>query len=1122
MAWLVVAGAALPCAGVAQGLSFVVNSTDDDDDLQQGDPQFDDGVCDTGAVLPDGAAECTLRAAIQSHNANRTTPNLIVFEIDLQQVGEPTPTIRVGATGLGPLPPVLGAVEISGITQPGFDRVEVDGSAAGPDAIGLQLLGGPSEIDHLVINGFSSHGVLISGTPPPGAGGHRIERTYIGTDLDGLADRGNGGDGVFIEGTADNVIGGSVLARNVIAGNRGYGVRILGLDASTDAPNNWVVGNLIGLGADETTVLENAAGGVRIENARDATIGGDEPIRDGNKLAGAQNGVTIEGSLARGIRIAGNAVGAGGTRGARFLVGVFARGGDQLTIEGNAFTNIAGVGVDARLESGGSYNIRDNEFTGRMLVGTRISFDEGGEARVIDVTYSGNVHADSDVGVEFREPQVAWTINWRVVGNRVKAGQTGAVLEFRASGRKQFGDGPFDGNEWEGTAGAAVQFVAEIEPGVRATVDVTADVYANSGLSGFGGRIEARGELALTLLDIVSRSNGKDGVSIEVFGALGGKVDFTGRLRDVSLNAEAGLRLVNGSGIVPLVAASVERSLISDNETDGVVLFGVDLLRRSLTGSTITGNGGAGLVLDGGAEGRVAGNTISGNEVGVRVGDAAAVLEENIVTGNGVGVVMTGASAATTLAGTAIFENAGLGVDLGGDGVTPNDPGDVDAGPNGLQNFPVLTAAAVEGGETLARGTLSSTPTATFRVEVFASAACDPSGFGEGGTFLGAVAVTTDAAGDGAFAAALPEVSAGSILTATATDAGGRTSEFGACRVVGGGSPALADLRLSKTVDDPTPSVGSAVTFTVTLHNDGPDAATGVEVADALPMGLSLVSAAPSAGTYDAATGLWSLGLAGLPSGSAETLGLTATVGVEGALVNTAEVVASDQPDPDSTPGNADATEDDQASATVTGQPATDPTSRIAALIDDVVALVRTRVLPKETGLALLTPLREALRFSTSARPEAACFPLKGFVVEVRAADRGGVLPRAEADRLAAEALAIARALCGAGEPLGAGASERPEAGAKAADPVALALYPLAPNPFLASTRARFDLPEAVHVRLVVYDEAGREVARLVDGPRSAGAHVVTWDAGLLPAGVYHLRLSAGGQARTQAAVRLR
>lgn len=119
-----------------------------------------------------------------------------------------------------------------------------------------------------------------------------------------------------------------------------------------------------------------------------------------------------------------------------------------------------------------------------------------------------------------------------------------------------------------------------------------------------------------------------------------------------------------------------------------------------------------------------------------------------------------------------------------------------------------------------------------------------------------------------------------------------------------------ADLGLTKTVDNATPNVGDQVEFVVTLTNNGPNNITSAEVTDSLPAGLTLVSATPSAGAFNA--GVWTLGA--LANGASVTLTIVADVvsGAGSTLTNTASLTGSSNPDPDST--------NDSASAAVTVQ----------------------------------------------------------------------------------------------------------------------------------------------------------------------------------------------------------
>src|SRR5262249_33721599 len=156
----------------------------------------------------------------------------------------------------------------------------------------------------------------------------------------------------------------------------------------------------------------------------------------------------------------------------------------------------------------------------------------------------------------------------------------------------------------------------------------------------------------------------------------------------------------------------------------------------------------------------------------------------------GAGVLVQSGSGNSVLSNS-IFSNSGLGIDLSPAGITPNDAGDPDVGANNLQNFPVLTVAgSASGGGSNIQGTLNSTPSSAFAVQFFTNASCDPTGSGEGQSFLGSTTVNTNASGNASFNVTLPAgAPSGSFVTATATNAVGDTSEFSPCRIFG-----IADL----------------------------------------------------------------------------------------------------------------------------------------------------------------------------------------------------------------------------------------------------------------------------------------------------------------------------------------
>lgn len=151
---------------------------------------------------------------------------------------------------------------------------------------------------------------------------------------------------------------------------------------------------------------------------------------------------------------------------------------------------------------------------------------------------------------------------------------------------------------------------------------------------------------------------------------------------------------------------------------------------------------------------------------------------------NGLEGVAVGAAASDTgttgnrIQSNAIYSNARLGIDLGANGFSLNDALDGDTGPNNLQNFPVIISST-PGATTQITGRFNSRPNTTYTLDFYANTAADPSGFGVGQRYLGAATVTTDGAGNVRFTIVVPGASAaGEVITATATDPDGNTSEF--------------------------------------------------------------------------------------------------------------------------------------------------------------------------------------------------------------------------------------------------------------------------------------------------------------------------------------------------------
>jgi len=214
--------------------------------------------------------------------------------------------------------------------------------------------------------------------------------------------------------------------------------------------------------------------------------------------------------------------------------------------------------------------------------------------------------------------------------------------------------------------------------------------------------------------------------------------------------------------------------------------------------NVICANGGAGAgpgINWGGATNRFVRNKIGVGADGLTaLGNAAAgfalfssdstiggtnLADANVIGNNGLAGIALSDGARNAFLGNSIVHNGRLGIDLAGANRTDNDLGDIDIGPNDLQNSPVLTSVTPAAGLLTVSGTLNSGSNTTYRIELFNSPDFGPNNQPQAASFLGFTNVTTDSNGNIAFTITIATNLPGSaFLTATATDPLGNSSEI--------------------------------------------------------------------------------------------------------------------------------------------------------------------------------------------------------------------------------------------------------------------------------------------------------------------------------------------------------
>jgi Calx-beta domain len=628
-----------------------------------------------------------------------------------------------------------------------------------------------------------------------GSNNNLVQGNYIGTNAAGSAALGNAQNGVKILGSPNITVGGLTAgARNIISGNGNDGVLV-----NSDGANpSKVQGNYIGTDASGSFALGNGAAGVGLFTANN--IVGGTTLQARNIISGnGREGVYIAaiGNYVQGNFIGTNAAGTAAL--GNVLDGVKMDGAPSNFVGGteagarNVISGNQGVGL--MISGGGaSNNIVQGNFIGTNAAGTAAL---------------GNIHN----GVTM-DGAPSTVIGGTEVGARnIISGNKGVGLLISGSGASNTTiQGNFIGTDVNGTTGLQNE-----DYGISVS-------SASNNLIG-GTSAGAR--------NVISKNKG-DGIAF--FEGVSGK--SSGNLVQgnfIGTDVTGTVPMGNGGNGVGLYgspnntvggADAAARNIISGNMRGVSTSFTADgnKIQGNYIGTDVSGTANLGNALDG-VEIVNSVNTIIGGGAGLG----------NIIAFNGArGVTIKGTVPKNNaLLNNSIFSNGQVGIDLKNDGVTPNDAGDADTGPNNLQNFPGITSAVnnLSTNMTTVQGTINSNANTAFTVQFFSSAAADPTGFGEGQTFRGSTTVTTDASGNAAFNLSLSLIPEGQVVTATATDPANNTSEFSQAVQVLGPTPTPTPTSTPPTIQFSSSAYsvgegGGHVTITVTREGDTSGAAT--------------------------------------------------------------------------------------------------------------------------------------------------------------------------------------------------------------------------------------------------------------------------------------------------------
>ena len=607
------------------------------------------------------------------------------------------------------------------------------GETAIPNLYGIALqnasnnqIGGTGAQDKNLISGNTFAGIVADGLQTTNL---NIIGNIIGTTLSGTDTLPNE-NGIILSYASSCVIGGnSALHRNIISGNTGAGIVLNG----TGTRLNTIKGNYIGTDVSGLIPLSNYAGIVLKSNSNSNVIGGMSAFERNIISANIEMGVYIE--AADSNIIIGN------------YIGPDASGMDAFKI-GDTLLQANGIELNtvAKHNRIGGYSSEERN----IISGNR----------VYGMVYYGNTSYN---------PVIGNYIGVDVTGNNPLPNATGICVDGGSHHNQIIGN-VLSGNISYGIFVVTNQtFYNEVKGNLVGTNAAGTDSVPNDAgvLLGGGARNNIIGGDLPEDRNIIS---GNRYGGIEVSDQLTRENRIAGNYIGTDITGTYPIPNQYGIGVTSNPRKNTfDNNLISGNKNFGLLLFEFadsNIVTRNLIGTasdgeSALGNGTAGIVIWGGSSGNSIGGIDMGNTIAFHDSVGVFILDAN--------------TKRNTISANSLFQNNHMGIDLSPEGPNYNDGGDTDDGPNELINHPVIQHAAKDPASQYfwAYGNIDTQQPSGTIIELFVSDG-NPYDRGEGKTYIGQA--VSDPTGLWAFWGTGAET--GELITATATDVNGNTSEF--------------------------------------------------------------------------------------------------------------------------------------------------------------------------------------------------------------------------------------------------------------------------------------------------------------------------------------------------------